>query len=132
MVAAPFSLLGSLSQFENRDETLHIGTRFSSTSTQLSQFLTASNSKDLITDLATLVSHRGVVFFTEQDITLAQQTQLANLMGEYSGRPKTSKLHRHPISEDTGETSAEVSVIDSKGLVFHATFPPSHPQHHTP
>ncbi|KZP12778.1 TauD-domain-containing protein [Athelia psychrophila] len=120
MVAAPFSPLGSLADFDNRDETLHIGTRFPSSSTQLSAFLSAPNSKELITDLASLVAHRGVVFFTDQDLNLGEQTRLADLLGQYSGRPETSTLHRHPISEDTSETSAEVSVIDSKGGISRA------------
>jgi alpha-ketoglutarate-dependent taurine dioxygenase len=81
----------------------------------LSKFLTASNSDELITDLATLVSHRGVVFFTDQDITLEQQKELGDRMGQLSGRPATSKLHRHPISESTGEIGAEISVISSMG-----------------
>jgi hypothetical protein len=115
MVAAPFSYLGSLSAYECVDETTHIGTRFPSKTTQLSNFLTASNSDELITDLATLVSHRGVVFFAEQDITLEQQKELADRMGKLSGRPVTSKLHKHPISESTGELGADVSVISSMG-----------------
>ncbi|KIM87923.1 hypothetical protein PILCRDRAFT_814636 [Piloderma croceum F 1598] len=120
MVAAPFSCLGSLSAYECVDETTHIGSRFPSKTTQLSDFLTASNSDELITDLATLVSHRGVVFFTGQDITLEQQKELANRMGKLSGRPATSKLHRHPISESTGELGADVSVISSMGGIARA------------
>lgn len=117
MVAAPISVsgLGSLSAYEAQDETTHIGTRFPSKTTQLSQFLTASNSDELITDLANLVSQRGVVFFTAQDITLPQQRELGDRLGRLSGRPETSKLHKHPISESTGELGAEVSVIDSQG-----------------
>ena len=115
MVAAPFSPLGSLSAYKSQDETLHIGTRFTSKSTQLSQFLTANNSDELITDLAHLVSQRGVVFFTAQDLTHQQQHELGDRMGKLSGRPPTSKLHRHPISENTSELGSETSVIDSKG-----------------
>ena len=59
------SASGSLSQFESYDETPHVGTCFPSSSTQLSAFLTAPNSDELIGDLARLVSHRGVVFFSE-------------------------------------------------------------------
>ena len=117
MVAAPFSLLGSLSAYESQDETPHIGTRFPSKSTQLSRFLTAHNADELITDLAHLVSQRGVVFFTAQDLTHQQQHELGDRMGKLSGRPATSKLHRHPISEGTSELGAETSVIDSKGWV---------------
>ncbi|KZP22923.1 taurine catabolism dioxygenase [Athelia psychrophila] len=120
MVAAPFSPLGSLADFPHRDETLHIGTRFPSPTTQLSALLAAPNARELVTDLATLVSHRGVVFFADQDITIAQQTRLAELLGACSGRPSSSGLHRHPISEETSELGAEVSVIDSKGGIARA------------
>ncbi|KAF7986710.1 hypothetical protein HWV62_20244 [Athelia sp. TMB] len=118
MVAAPFSPLGTLADFEHRDLTPHIGTRFPAT--QLSALLRAPNAQELITDLAALVAHRGVVFFAAQDLSLAEQTRLADRLGAYAGRPPTSGLHRHPISEETSEISAEVSVIDSKGGIARA------------
>ncbi|KII84889.1 hypothetical protein PLICRDRAFT_45724 [Plicaturopsis crispa FD-325 SS-3] len=120
MVAAPPSILGSLAAYENYDETTHIGTRFPSKSVQLSQFLDAPNADELIRDLATAVSHRGVVFFTDQDITIEQQKVLATRMGELTGRPASSKLHRHPISQETSELGAETSVISSKGGIARA------------
>lgn len=115
MAPAPVDVLGSLSSFESYDETTHIGTRFPSPSTQLSEFLTAANADELVRDLATLVSHRGVVFFTNQNLTIEQQKVLATRLGELSGKPKTSKLHKHPISEDLPELGAEISVITSVG-----------------
>jgi len=113
MVAPSF--LGSLSAFESYDNTPHIGTTFPDRSVQLSQLLVANNSDELIKDIATLVSHRGVVFFTDQDIEIEQQKELATRLGELSGKPETSKLHKHPISEDTSELGTEVSVISSTG-----------------
>lgn len=120
MVAAPAypSLLGSLSAFDSYDTTTHIGTTFPNASVQLSRLLTAPNSDELIGDLAILVSHRGVVFFTDQDIKINQQKELGTRMGELSGKPATSTLHKHPISEDTPELGAEISVISSLGYVF--------------
>ncbi|PPQ65524.1 hypothetical protein CVT26_000481 [Gymnopilus dilepis] len=112
---AAHSLLGSLSSFESYDNTPHIGTTFPDRSVQLAKLLTANNSDELIKDLAKLVSHRGVVFFTDQDIGIEQQKELATRLGELSGKPATSKLHRHPISEDTPELGADVSVISSTG-----------------
>lgn len=119
MVAAPNSLQGSLEAYEPVDETLHIGTAFPSSSVQLSDFLTSANSNELIKDLAQLVSHRGVVFFKDQNIDINQQRELGLRMGELSteSHPSTSKLHRHPISEDKGELGADVSVISSMGCV---------------
>ncbi|KAJ7725195.1 taurine catabolism dioxygenase [Mycena metata] len=115
MVAAPFSPLGSLSVYDSYDATPHVGTRFPNKTTQLSQILEAPNSDELIKDLATLVSHRGVVFFSEQDLDIEKQKELGTRLGELSGKPATSKLHVHPISEQTPELTADVSVISSEG-----------------
>ncbi|KAJ7226980.1 hypothetical protein GGX14DRAFT_417796 [Mycena pura] len=115
MVAAPFSPLGSLSVFESHDVTPHIGTRFPNKSVQLSSILAAPNADELLKDLATLVSHRGVVFFSDQDITIDQQKALGSRLGVLSGKPATSTLHIHPISENTPELTADVSVITSEG-----------------
>ncbi|KAF7329155.1 Taurine catabolism dioxygenase [Mycena kentingensis (nom. inval.)] len=113
---APNAPLGSLAQYESYDVTPHIGTRFpSAESTQLSRLLTQPNSDELIKDLATLVSHRGVVFFSNQDITLEQQKELGRRMGRLAGNPESSGLHVHPISEDTPEIAKDVSVISSEG-----------------
>jgi hypothetical protein len=119
MVAAPTypSLLGSLSAFDSYSTTTHVGTTFPNPSVQLSKLLTAPNSDELIKDLANLVSHRGVVFLTDQDIRIDQQKELATRMGELTGKPATSTLHKHPISEDTPELGADVSVISSLGYV---------------
>lgn len=116
MVNAPLSFLGSLEAFESYDTTTHIGTTFPNKNVQLSKLLIAPNSDELIRDLAKLVSHRGVVFFTDQDIGIEQQKELGTRIGELSGKPATSKLHKHPISENTPELGADVSVISSKGL----------------
>ncbi|KAF5345071.1 hypothetical protein D9758_010419 [Tetrapyrgos nigripes] len=118
MVAAPIpSFLGSLSTFPSYDETPHIGTRFPDKSVQLSKILKAHNSDELIKDLATLISHRGVVFFSDQDLTVDEQRELGTRLGELSGKPKSSTLHKHPISEETPELSGDISVIDSsKGI----------------
>ncbi|KAJ6558282.1 hypothetical protein B0H19DRAFT_1150666 [Mycena capillaripes] len=110
MVAAPFSPLGSLSVYDSYDETPHIGTRFPNKSVQLSHILAAPNSDELLKDLATLVSHRGVVFFADQDIDIEKQKELGSRLGEFPGQ-----LHVHPISEQTPELTADVSVITSEG-----------------
>ncbi|THU75602.1 taurine catabolism dioxygenase, partial [Dendrothele bispora CBS 962.96] len=116
------SFLGSLSSFSSYDETTHIGTRFPDKSVQLSKILTAENADELIKDLAKLVSHRGVVFFTDQDLTVDQQRQLGNKLGELTGKPKTSTLHKHPISEDTPELGSDISVISSMDGIARAGY----------
>ncbi|KAF9267080.1 taurine catabolism dioxygenase [Marasmius fiardii PR-910] len=125
MVAAPpttpFSSgphIGSLDVYSHYDSTTHIGTQF--TNVQLSELLEDPNSDVLIKDLATLVSHRGVVFFSNQDLTVVQQRKLGERLGKLSGKPESSGLHRHPISEDTPETAADISVISSMGGIARA------------
>ncbi|KAJ7641602.1 hypothetical protein FB45DRAFT_1125527 [Roridomyces roridus] len=108
-------MVGSLSVYDSYDERPHIGTRFPSKSVQLSELLAAPNSDELLKDLATLVSHRGVVFFTEQDFSIEKQKELGTRLGELAGKPATSTLHVHPISEQTPELTADVSVISSEG-----------------
>lgn len=63
------------------------------------------------------VSRRGVVFFRNQDISIAEQKQLAQRLGELSGKPASSKLHIHPLHNSEREHGApddEVSVISSE------------------
>ncbi|KAI0049117.1 taurine catabolism dioxygenase, partial [Auriscalpium vulgare] len=120
MSPAPTTVLGSLSAFPAYDKTPTIGTRFPDVSTQLSAFLTAPNADELIHDLATLVAHRGVVFFSAQDITIAQQKLLAQRMGELTGKPASSTLHKHPITVATAELDEEISVISSKAAFSRA------------
>ena len=95
--------------------SIYIGTTFPNASVQLSKLLTAPNSDELIKDLAVLVSHRGVVFFADQDIKVNQQRELGTRMGQLTGKPTTSTLHKHPISEDLPELGAEISIISSMG-----------------
>ena len=97
----------------------------------LSQLLKAPNADELIRDLAILselsifqgvlgvclnvilVSQRGVVFFRDQDINIDEQKVLGQKLGELSGKPASSKLHVHPITEETSELGDEVSIITS-------------------
>ncbi|EJD46694.1 taurine catabolism dioxygenase [Auricularia subglabra TFB-10046 SS5] len=114
MVTAPaHSILGS-----STDLTPAIGTVFPR-ATQLSQLL---DSDAAIEALATLVAHRGVVFFESQDITIDQQKVLCTRMGALTGRPDGSGLHRHPISEDVPELGADTSVISSQGGIARAGY----------
>ncbi|KAA1473286.1 taurine catabolism dioxygenase [Dentipellis sp. KUC8613] len=117
MSTAPLTdaVLGSLAAYHSYDKTPHVGTRFPDPSVQLSQWLKAENSDELIRDLAKLVSHRGVVFFSNQDLTPDEQLVLGTRLGELSGKPKTSTLHKHPVTEATPELGADISVISSAG-----------------
>lgn len=118
MVLAPApSPYGVLERFGPKDETAHIGTTFASKEVQLSDWLAADNAAELIRDLARLVSHRNVVFFKHQKLTIEEQKLLGLKLGQLTGRPAESGLHKHPISENTPELGADTSVISSMGCV---------------
>ena len=67
------------------------------------------------------VSQRGVVFFRNQSITIDEQKLLGQRLGELTGKPASSKLHRHALSnskrgisvDENGKLDDEVSVISS-------------------
>lgn len=68
------------------------------------------------------VSQRGVVFFRNQDLNIEDQKILGQRLGELTGKPETSKLHRHALSnskrgiavDENGKLDDEVSVISSE------------------
>jgi hypothetical protein len=70
----------------------------------------------------TPVSQRGVVFFRNQDLSIEDQKLLGQRLGELTGKPETSKLHRHALSnskrgiavDENGKLDDEVSVISSE------------------
>ncbi|KIP07868.1 hypothetical protein PHLGIDRAFT_117738 [Phlebiopsis gigantea 11061_1 CR5-6] len=110
---APLQLGKSLDGFQKSDLTPLIGTEFAR-GVQIKELLKAPNADELIKDLAVLISQRGVVFFRDQDLSIAEQKQLGTKLGELSGKPASSKLHVHPITEETSELGDEISVISSE------------------
>ncbi|KAE8359233.1 putative alpha-ketoglutarate-dependent sulfonate dioxygenase [Aspergillus caelatus] len=111
----PMKLSGALDAFESFDVTPVIGREYPNAN--LKDFLCAPNSDALLRDLAITISQRGVVFFRKQDgLTDALQKELAQRLGELSGKPKTSGLHIHPVANSRREISVkddEISVINS-------------------
>lgn len=112
----PLKLSGALDHFESFDVTPTIGREF--VGVNLAKWLKAPNSDELIRDLAITISQRGVVFFRKQDdITNDLQKELVQRLGELSGKPATSKLHIHPVSNsgrELGGKDDEISVISSE------------------
>jgi len=112
----PLRLKGTLDQFKSFDVTPVIGREFPDVN--LKDLLRAPNSDDLIRDLAITISQRGVVFFRKQDdLDNDLQKELAQRLGELSGKPSTSKLHIHPVSNSgrrLGGKDDEISVISSE------------------
>jgi alpha-ketoglutarate-dependent taurine dioxygenase len=112
----PLQLKGVLDQFKSFDVTPVIGREF--VDVNLKDILRAPNSDELIRDLAITISQRGVVFFRKQDdLDNDLQKELAQRLGEQSGKPATSKLHIHPVSNSgrrLGGKDDEISVISSE------------------
>jgi len=118
MAPAPPSPVTLLGGHQQTDLTPTLGTLFDS-STQLSHLF---SSPDALSELSTLISQRGVVFFSSQDIDIHQQKDLARALGQYAlpPRPEGSGLHKHPISENSPELGADTSVISSMGGIARA------------
>lgn len=64
------------------------------------------------------VSLCGVVFFRVQDVQTDElQKELAQSLGQLSGKPASSGLHIHPVSKfacEEGGVDDEISVISSR------------------
>ncbi|SPO07221.1 related to JLP1 - Fe(II)-dependent sulfonate/alpha-ketoglutarate dioxygenase [Cephalotrichum gorgonifer] len=106
---------GAFDKFESFEVTPVIGREY--VNVNLAEVLRAENSDDLLRDLAIIVSQRGVVFFRKQDdITDDLQKELVQRLGELSGKPSTSGLHIHPVSNSGRGLSKddEISVISSE------------------
>ncbi|SPO06792.1 related to taurine dioxygenase [Cephalotrichum gorgonifer] len=118
-LTGPLEYSGSLDSYEQFDTTSVIGREFPTL--QLTEIL---NDDTKIRDLAVLVSQRGVVFFRNQDINIEDQKLLGQKLGELTGKPETSKLHRHALSnskrgiavDENGKLDDEVSVISSEQI----------------
>ncbi|KAL3475220.1 hypothetical protein BJX99DRAFT_247736 [Aspergillus californicus] len=111
----PLALSGALEDVDSFDVTPIIGHEFPAAS--LAEWLRAPNSDELIRDLAITISQRGVVFFRKQDgLTDELQKELVDRLGRLTGKPSTSGLHIHPISNSGREHSTpddQISVISS-------------------
>jgi len=116
-LSTPLKNSGSLDQYSSFDVTNVIGREFPQL--QLSSIL-SDDAK--IRDLAITVSERGVVFFRNQDLSIEDQKVLGQKLGELTGKPESSKLHRHALSnskrgiavDENGKLDDEVSVISSE------------------
>ena len=88
----PLKPNGTLDGFKTFEVTPAIGQEFPEV--QIKDIISAPNSDELLQGLARIIiSTRGVVFFRNQDLTLAQQKEFTNRIEKLSGRPETSGLH---------------------------------------
>jgi len=116
--AAPLKYSGTLDGYKSFEVTAVIGREYPEV--QLRDIL-KDDAK--IRDLAITVSRRGVVFFRNQDISVEDQKVLGQKLGELTGKPETSKLHRHAllnskrgitVDEHGKKLDDEISVISSE------------------
>ncbi|CZT15406.1 related to taurine dioxygenase [Ramularia collo-cygni] len=112
----PLSLSTALENLEWHDVTPVIGREFPK-----AQLLDMLDNDAMLRDLAITVSERNVVFFRNQSLDAAGMKVLAQKLGELSGKPETSKLHRHALSNskrgdenDNKTLDDEISVISNK------------------
>ncbi|KAJ3232686.1 hypothetical protein HDU81_002788 [Chytriomyces hyalinus] len=56
---------------------------------------------------------RNVVFLRNQDITFDEQKEFIDRLGRAAGKPASSGLHRHPVSESSSEFGQEAYIISS-------------------
>ncbi|KAJ3010934.1 UNVERIFIED_CONTAM: hypothetical protein HDU68_001905 [Siphonaria sp. JEL0065] len=91
----------------------HIGTEFAK-GPQIRDILNAPNSAELIADLAVLVAERNVAFFRDQNLTFEEQKEFADRLGKAGGKPATSGLHSHPISDSADEFGDKNYAINSE------------------
>ncbi|EME45222.1 hypothetical protein DOTSEDRAFT_71063 [Dothistroma septosporum NZE10] len=110
---------GILDHHKHFDLTPVIGREFPEAN--LVEWLQSPNAAELLTELAYLISSRGVVYFRKQDdLTNDLQKQLIQRLGELSGKPSTSTLHIHPVLNSEGDIDekrdpdAQISTISSK------------------
>ncbi|KAL6703520.1 hypothetical protein ACN47E_009545 [Coniothyrium glycines] len=112
----PLQLKGALDPYHSFDVTPVIGREF--VDVNLKEWLRSPNADDLIRDLAITISQRGVVFFRKQDeLDNDLQKELADRLGRLAGKPETSKLHIHPVSNSgrrLGGKDDEISVVSSE------------------
>ncbi|KAI1617061.1 hypothetical protein EDD36DRAFT_461924 [Exophiala viscosa] len=117
LLRTPLAYSGSLDAYESADVTPPIGREYPKL--QLSELL---GNDEQLRDLAVLASQRGALFFRDQNIDNEQLKVLANKLGELTGRPADSGLHRHALSskdnvknhDENGNTDEEVFFVSSE------------------
>ncbi|KAL7004371.1 hypothetical protein EMMF5_006062 [Cystobasidiomycetes sp. EMM_F5] len=101
------------------ETTPAIGTEFPAGQLDLARLVQeeSGESEQVLKELASLVSHRGVVFVRKQsNLTPALLNKLVDKIGILSGRPAESNLHIHPLSKEFNEAGELIrggETIDS-------------------
>ncbi|KAL8786747.1 MAG: hypothetical protein Q9195_008081 [Heterodermia aff. obscurata] len=110
LINEPLKLKGHLDKHKSFKVTPIVGTEFPDAN--VAEWLKAPNSDELIRDLAITISQRGVVFFRAQtDLTDELQKELAHRLGLLTGKPKSSTLHIHPLTNFNAEKDPNINII---------------------
>lgn len=81
---------------------------------KLSEMLHAPNADEQLRDLAITICERGVVFFRapQDDLTVAEQKTITDLLGSLTGRPEGHGLHVHPLYRDANNVPMADGTTD--------------------
>lgn len=109
---SPLKNSGSIDHLEYVDVTPIIGREYPKA--KLKDMLHADNHEDQLRDLAITICERGVVFFRapQDDLSVAEQKQITDLLGKLTGRPKENGLHVHPLFNDPNNIPMKDGTMD--------------------
>ncbi|KAH6869173.1 hypothetical protein B0T10DRAFT_533949 [Thelonectria olida] len=108
-------LKGLLDAHKSFSVTPVIGTEFPDAN--VVEWMKAEQSDELLRDLAITISRRGVVFFrAQEDLTDELQKELADRLGRLTGKPESSTLHVHPLTNFNAEQDKTVNIITTDKL----------------
>ena len=112
-LSSPLTYTGALDKaLENKaDVTPIIGTEI--TGLQIRNLIQKSDDL-LYTDLAALISRRGVVYLKGQDVTPQDMKEFMLRLTDAAGCPPSSGLHVHPLTEEGSELGDQISAISSE------------------
>ncbi|GMG11508.1 unnamed protein product [Aspergillus oryzae] len=105
LLREPLELRGHLNQFKSFYVTPTIGTEFPDA--HVVDWLKAPNSDELLRDLAVTM----VFFRAQTDLTDELQKELAQRLRVLTGKPESSKLHIHPLTNYNLDKDPELNVI---------------------
>ncbi|KAK7718023.1 hypothetical protein SLS57_006170 [Botryosphaeria dothidea] len=112
LITQPLKPSGTFDNVKTKDLTPLLGSEI--LDVNLKDWLTAPDSDTKLRDLAIYISQRGVVAIRAQtDLDPELQKQLAQRIGELSGKPKECGLWRHPMSLARGD-DPECTKLDAQ------------------
>lgn len=114
----PLKNSGSIDHLEYCDVTPIIGREYPTA--KLKDMLYAPNSEQQLRDLAITICERGVVFFRapQDDLTVAEQKRITELLGQLTGRPAENGLYAHPLYRDPNNITMKDGTTDENIYVI--------------